>query len=524
MMTARAITRRSLLTATAGALAAGLTRPPAVLAALAGPPEPTLEERWVGSLPAAEGAIGLARNADLVGVEWRAPAEARVELRFRGYGGRWSGWVSAGGCACSHGRSPHGTGPHPAGPPDRVLGAPLWTGGTDLVQLRASRAVTGVRLHLVDVSGRLGAHRRAIAAGPFASLAGALPLATPVLAAGPGQPPIIARRAWAQGMSPPGTAPAYGAVKLAFVHHTENPNGYAPAEVAPMLRAIYLFHRQVRGWNDIGYNFVIDLYGRVFEARAGGIHEPVVGAQAGGYNLVSTGVAVLGSFTGTPISPAAAGALEHLLAWKLALHGRPAQGRVTVRVNPAGAPYSRFPANAQVSLPRIAGHRDADSTDCPGDALYGELAVIRRGSERLAGRPARATLALAGPAPLLAGAPRGAARSLQGSLTLLDGTPVPGAPIVVQARGVTKRGQVVQERTIGEAVTDAQGKWSLPASYAAAQKGGMWLRALYAGPPARVPGGVGAAVSEPLRVVAVAPLSPPAAPPPSPPAAAPPAP
>ena len=63
-----------------------------------------------------------------------------------------------------------------------------------------------------------------------------------------------------------------------------------------MLRAIYVFHREVNGWNDIGYNFVIDLFGRVLEARAGGIDEPVVGAQAGGYNLVSTGVAVLGSF------------------------------------------------------------------------------------------------------------------------------------------------------------------------------------------------------------------------------------
>ena len=71
---------------------------------------------------------------------------------------------------------------------------------------------------------------------------------------------------------------------MAFVHHTENPNGYCRGEVPAMLRAIYVFHRYVNGWNDIGYNFVVDLYGRIFEARAGGIDEPVVGAQAGGYN------------------------------------------------------------------------------------------------------------------------------------------------------------------------------------------------------------------------------------------------
>ena len=80
------------------------------------------------------------------------------------------------------------------------------------------------------------------------------------------------------------------------------------------------------------------------------------------------------------ISPAAQAALEHLLAWKLSLHGISPEGRVTVRVNPAGAVYSRFPANARVSLPRIAGHRDGDSTDCPGDALYGELPAMRPGT------------------------------------------------------------------------------------------------------------------------------------------------
>jgi len=515
-MSGRAITRRSLLAGTAGAVAAGLVRPPALLAALAGPPAPALEEHWVGRLPAAEVTVGLAHNADLIGVEWRGPPDARVELRFRTAGGRWSGWASAGGCAPGHRH-----GPDPQRPADRVLGAPLWTGGTALVQLRASQALGGVRLHLVDVSGRIGARRRALAAGPLASLAAALPRATPVLGAGAGQPPIIARRAWARGMARPAVAPAYGAVRMAFVHHTENPNGYAPGEVAPMLRAIYVFHRYVNGWDDIGYNFVVDSFGRIFEARAGGIDEPVVGAHAGGYNLASTGVAVLGSFMSTRVSAAARGALEHLLAWKLALHGVPAQGRVTVKVNPAGAAYSKFPANANVSLPRIAGHRDGDSTECPGNALYGELAAVRRGTLRLAGRPARATLALAEAPPPVAGAPEGAGRSLQGGLETLDGAPLAGAPIMVQVRGVTRRGEVVQERTIGEALTDGQGRFSLPASFAAAKSGGMWLRALYAG--AGTPAGVGAAVSDPLHVAAVAPVSPPPAPSPTPEASPPPA-
>ena len=79
---------------------------------------------------------------------------------------------------------------------------------------------------------------------------------------------------------------------------------------------------------------------------------------------------MLGSFSATRISPRALSALQRLLAWKLSLHGTPATGRVTVRVNPAGASYSKYPANARVSLRRVSGHRDADSTDCPGNALY----------------------------------------------------------------------------------------------------------------------------------------------------------
>ncbi len=311
---------------------------------------------------------------------------------------------------------------------------------------------------------------------------------------------------------------------MAFVHHTENPNGYTAGAVPAMLRAIYVFHRYVNGWNDIGYNFVIDLYGRIFEARAGGIDEPVVGAQAGGYNIFSTGIAVLGTFSSVPISKAARDTLEKLLAWKLSLHGVPAQGRVTVKVNPAGASYSRFPANARVSLPRIAGHRDGDATECPGNVLYGELPAIRTGVQRLAPNPTRVTLALTkspvvvpetqptpepGSAPAPESPPTGQTQVLSGVIERFDGTPLNGAPVLIQARAVTHKGEVVSERTLGETTTNSAGQWGLDAAPLSPPGTGIWLRALFPGGP-----GFGAAVSDPLHFPASVSLTAPAPSPP----------
>ena len=85
-----------MLAAAAGAVAGGLVvRPSGAFAALAPGPAPALESRWLGSLPAGVHGLELARGADLLGLEWRAPADAGVALRFRLPGGRWSAWARA---------------------------------------------------------------------------------------------------------------------------------------------------------------------------------------------------------------------------------------------------------------------------------------------------------------------------------------------------------------------------------------------------------------------------------------------
>jgi hypothetical protein len=481
------MTRRSLLRAGAGALAGAALRPATALAG-AGSHSPLLTLE-LGLLRGAR-TLALPAGVAVAGLQWQGEPGARPELRVRTAARRWGPWAPAGR---------HGHGPDA---PDTTpnTGDPLWVGGARLAQLRSAVPLAVARLQLVLGAGAAGT----------AAPAAALPLAQPVLAAGPGQPPIIARTAWAKGIPAPRVAPIYGAVELAFVHHTENPNGYSSGQVPAMLRAIFLFHREFNGWNDIGYNFVLDRFGRIWEARAGGIDEPVVGAQAGGYNLVSSGVAVLGSYSGTPISPAARAALQQLLAWKLALHGTPSGGRVTVRVNAAGASYSKYPANARVSLPRISGHRDADSTECPGDALYGQLPGIRGRVLRLAGEPVKATLALvAAPAPPPGSSPQ--PPQLAVTLAALGGSPLAGAPVQLQARTVARRGLEVTHTTLAEGVTDAGGQWLSPASFAVGAAAPLWVRAVCPGRP-----GGGAAVSPAVHVAPVAAPTPSPVPAPTP--------
>jgi uncharacterized protein with LGFP repeats len=255
----------------------------------------------------------------------------------------------------------------------------------------------------------------------------------------------------------------FGAVDLAFVHHTVSSNSYGPSQSAGMVRSICLFHKYGNGWNDIGYNFVVDRYGQIFEARAGGVDETIVGAQAGGYNVYSTGVALLGTFGGVGPPRKTFDALARLLAWKLALHGIQIPGNVTVQVTRAGAPYSRYRAGARVRLNRIAGHRDADTTTCPGSGMYRQLPRLRQVVQRLLGTVGSLTLQNLGSAPGTAAA---------GGVLSAGGVPIAGATVEVQRRSTT-RGPT----TLGTASTDANGAWSAAVPLAQNAE----LRAVYRG-------------------------------------------
>jgi hypothetical protein len=240
--------------------------------------------------------------------------------------------------------------------------------------------------------------------------------------------------------------------------------------VPAILLAMFDYHRYVRGYFDIAYNFIIDAFGRIWEGRAGGIDEPVLGAHAGGFNGVSTGIAVLGTFMDSVPPVAALDALARLLAWKLSLHGVPPRGEARVEVNPADAYYSPFRPGQRVLLPRIAGHRDGDLTDCPGDAFYHRLPALRPRVAALAGPLSQLTVspssAVVGPAETV---------TLDGRL-VMGGAGVGGAAIAVQA--------VAGRRSLARVTTDAAGRWS--ASVVAERN--VVLRALHATRPAVVSG------------------------------------
>ena len=235
---------------------------------------------------------------------------------------------------------------------------------------------------------------------------------------------IISRTEWGGDSSSrrarrPGTARC----RLAFVHHTVSANDYGPEDSAGIVLGIARYHRDSNGWNDIGYNFLVDQYGQVFEGRAGGIDQAVVGAQAQGYNSVSTGIATIGTFTAvpTPRRDGGARAADRLEALAARRADRGPGGR-----HVRGGAANRYPSGTPVTLERICGHRDGDSTTCPGDVAL-----------RPAARPAGARRALRRPAGRHHGARREPPRplapvQLSGELRFPDGSSPAGAPLQIQ--------------------------------------------------------------------------------------------
>ncbi|MBC7273770.1 MAG: peptidoglycan recognition protein [Streptomyces sp.] len=171
-------------------------------------------------------------------------------------------------------------------------------------------------------------------------------------------------------------------VKAAFVHHTATGNNYTCAQVPSLIRGIYRYHVASMGWRDIGYNFLVDKCGNIYEGRAGGVAKAVMGAHTLGFNHDSTGIAVVGSYGSSAPSDAAVGAVAQLTAWKLGLFGANPNGKTYLRSG-GGNLYAK---GKNVQLNVISGHRDGFATECPGGKLYGKLGSARSEAARYQGR------------------------------------------------------------------------------------------------------------------------------------------
>ena len=189
-----------------------------------------------------------------------------------------------------------------------------------------------------------------------------------------GQPGYITRAQWGADERLRDGSPDYGdTIKMGFVHHTDSSNSYSMSGAASLVRSVYAFHTQSRGWSDIGYNFLVDKYGRIFEGRYGGVARPVIGAHTGGFNTDTFGASLLGNYSSTAPSSAQLGALAKLFAWKLGLHYVNPHGRTTMTSRGG----SKYPEGQKVTLNNVSGHRDAGLTACPGNQTYNRLPTIR---------------------------------------------------------------------------------------------------------------------------------------------------
>jgi hypothetical protein len=153
---------------------------------------------------------------------------------------------------------------------------------------------------------------------------------------------------------------SYVKPKVLIVHHSETANTYN-ADPSADVRGIYYYHAVSKGWGDIGYNFLIDWKGNVYEGRAGG--NDVVGGHASQYNWGSVGVCLIGSYKSTKPTTAQYESLVRLLSWKAS----------TLNINP----YDRFWFVDKNNVPAVCGHRDVMSTTCPGGVMYDQLGDLR---------------------------------------------------------------------------------------------------------------------------------------------------
>ena len=173
------------------------------------------------------------------------------------------------------------------------------------------------------------------------------------------KPNVVTRTGWS---CPQTNNPGYGytTVTHLIVHHSAGAN--TSSDWPAVVLSIWNSHVYTNGWADIGYNYLIDPQGRLYEGRGGG--DNVTGAHFCGTNGGTMGACLLGTYTTASITDTSRNMLTRLLAWK-------ACGS---NINPSG---SSWHPNSARTLNHISGHRDGCATECPGTMNFNQLPALR---------------------------------------------------------------------------------------------------------------------------------------------------
>ena len=340
--------------------------------------------------PGGSRTLRLASPARTVAVYWRGSPAAQVRLALSADGVRFAPSVPAGRDEAGEQRRD-----------GRTYGALQVTAGALAARVTSDRPVRDVTLlGISDGARETHVERRPVSAAATVS-----------------QPTVVPRSGWGadEGLRYDATGAeifpeAFYPTQKLVVHHTAGTND--DPDPAATVRAIYRYHAVTQGWGDIGYNFLVDAQGRVYEGRhsrdyPAGVSPSgddaagngVTGAHTSGWNSGSVGIALLGTLTDRDATPAARTALTDLLAWESSKNG----------LDPtAVSPYVNPVSGATTTVPTIAGHRDYVSTECPGGTFYSTLPALRSAvAARVAGGgtgPAPDTTAPTAPGSLTAAA------------------------------------------------------------------------------------------------------------------------
>jgi hypothetical protein len=178
---------------------------------------------------------------------------------------------------------------------------------------------------------------------------------------------INPRSSWALDRPPTGPLSSED-IRFLIVHHSASGNGHSGVEAPAILRSFYDFHTSPgRGWNDIAYNFLIDVEGGIWEGRAGSLAGAVAGDATGGNQGYSQLVCIIGDYDSAQPSAASLSSLVALLAWLADRHEISTAPGAQISFISRGS--SLHPAGTEVVTPTITGHRSMSRTSCPGANL-----------------------------------------------------------------------------------------------------------------------------------------------------------